>query len=99
MNADYSRGKFQEAIRLAQQYGGLGDSQMTQALNTIGATSQQQGVPWLVWQVVRSARSGDYEFFTNDRTAWAAFEHQAYWAQMSPSPFQFPEIWSLKIHS
>ncbi|CAF0729072.1 unnamed protein product [Adineta steineri] len=103
MNGDYSRGKFQEAIQLAQQYrkrvyieefGGKGDTQMAQALNIIGATAHQLGLPWLVWQVVPNARSGDFEFFTNDRTAWAAFEHQAYWAQMSPSPFQWPEIWS-----
>lgn len=102
MDGDYSRTKFQEAIQLAQQYGkrvyveefgGRGDTQMTQALNVIAATAHQQGLPWLVWQVVPNARSGDYEFFTKDQRAWAAFEHQAYWAQMSSSPFQWPEIW------
>ena len=55
MNGDYSRGKFQEAIRLAQQhgkriiveeFGGLGDTQMAQALNIIGATAHQQGLPF-----------------------------------------------------
>ncbi|CAF3690505.1 unnamed protein product [Rotaria sp. Silwood1] len=103
MDEDYSRRKFQEAIRLAQQYGkrvyveefgDRGDTQMAQALNIIRAAAHQQGLPWLVWQIVPNARSGDYEFFTNDRTAWTAFEHQAYWAQMSPSPFQWSEIWN-----
>ncbi|CAF1019733.1 unnamed protein product [Rotaria sp. Silwood1] len=103
MDGDYSRRKFQEAIRLAQQYakrvyveefGGRGDTQMAQALNIIRATAHQQGLPWLVWQIVSNARSEDYEFFTNDRTAWTAFEHQAYWAQMSPSSFQWSEIWN-----
>ncbi|CAF3741878.1 unnamed protein product [Rotaria sp. Silwood1] len=67
---------------------------MAQALNIIRAAAHQQGLPWLVWQIVPNARSGDYEFFTNDRTASTAFEHQAYWAQMSPSPFQWSEIWN-----
>ncbi|CAF3115746.1 unnamed protein product [Rotaria socialis] len=102
-NEDYSRGKFQEAIQLAQQYGkrvyveefgGRGDAEMAQALNRIAATAHQQGLPWLVWQIVPNARSGDYEFFTKDRIAWTAFEHQAYWAQMSSSTFQWPEIWN-----
>jgi hypothetical protein len=103
MDGDYSRSKFQEAIGLAQQYGkrvyveefgGRGETQTAQALNIIGATAHEQGLPWLVWEVVPNTKSGDYEFFTGDQTAWAAFEHQAYWAQMSPSPFQWPEIWS-----
>lgn len=103
MDGDYAHKKFQEPIRLAQQYGkrvyveefgGRGDTQMAQALNAIAATAHQQGLPWLVWQVVPHARSGDYEFFTNEKVAWAAFEHQAYWAQLSPSPFSWPEIWN-----
>jgi hypothetical protein len=63
---------------------------VAQALNIIGAIAHQQG---LLWQVVPNARSGDYEFFTKDQTAWAAFEHQVYRAQLLPSPFQWPEIW------
>ncbi len=103
MNGDQARSKFQEAIGLAQQYGkrvyveefgGRGDTQTAQALNVIGATAHEQGLPWLIWEVVPNAKSGDFEFFTEDQTAWAAYEHQAYWAQMSPSPFQWPEIWS-----
>ncbi len=100
---NFSRSKFQEAIGLAKQYGkrvyveefgGRGDKQTAQALNIIGATAHEQGLPWLIWEVVPNAKPGDFEFFTNDQTAWAAFQHQAYWAQMSPSPFQWPEIWS-----
>lgn len=103
MNADYARGKFQEAIGLVQKYGkrvyveefgGQGDVQIAQALNNIGATAHEQGLPWLIWEVVPNAKSGDFEFFTQDQTAWAAYQHQAYWAQMSPSPFQWPEIWT-----
>lgn len=102
MNGDYARSKFQEAIKLAQQYkkrvyveefGGRGDAQAAQALNIIGATAHQQGLPWLVWEVVPHAKTDDFEFFTNQPTAWAAYQHQANSAQMSPSPFQWPEIW------
>jgi hypothetical protein len=53
-------------------------SSLAQVLNIIGAIAHQQGLPWLVWQVVPNARSGDYEFFTRDQTTWAAFEHQVY---------------------
>lgn len=102
MDGDYARSKFQEAIQLAQQYGkrvyveefgGRGDIQGAQALNVIGATAHEQGLPWLVWEVVPNAKTGDFDFFTNDPITWAAYQHQAYWAQMSPSPFQWPEIW------
>ncbi len=103
MNGDYARSKFQEAIQLAQQngkrvyveeFGGRGDDQGAQALNVIGATAHEQGLPWIVWEVVPNAKTGDFEFFTNDQATWAAYQHQAYWAQMSPSPFQWPEIWN-----
>ena len=103
MDGDSARAKFQEAIKLAQQYnkrviveefGGRGDEQQAAALNRIGATAHEQGLPWLVWEVVPNAKTGDFEFFTNDPTAWAAYQHQAYWAQMSPSPFAWPEIWN-----
>lgn len=103
MDENYARTKFQQAIQLAQQYGkrvyveefgAPGDTQQAQALNIIGATAHEHGLPWLVWQVVPNARTGDLEFFTNDPAAWAAYQHQAYWAQMSPSPFQWPEIWN-----
>jgi len=41
----------------------------------------------LIWQIVPDTRSGNFEYCTGERTARAAFEHQAYWAQMSPSTF------------
>lgn len=103
MDGSFAREKFQQAIQLAQQYGkrafveefgGRGDTQQAQALNIIAATAHGQGLSWMVWEVVPNAKKGDFEFFTNDPTAWAAYQHQAYWAQMSPSPFQWPEIWS-----
>jgi len=53
------------------------DTQIAHALNIIGATAHQKGLPWLVWQIVPNTRSGDLEFFIGERTAWAAFEHQA----------------------
>lgn len=102
MDGDAARLKFQEAIKLAQQngkrvyveeFGGRGDAQAAQALNVIGATAHEQGLPWVVWEVVPNAKIDDFEFFTNDQTAWPAYQHQAYWAQMSPSPFSWPEIW------
>lgn len=102
MDGDYARTKFQEAIKLAQEngkrvyveeFGGRGDAQAAQALNVIGATAHEQGLPWIVWEVVPNAKTGDFEFFTNDQTAWPAYQHQTYWAQMSPSPFSWPEIW------
>jgi hypothetical protein len=66
---------------------------VAQVVNIIGAIAHQQGLPWLLWQIVPNARSRDYEFFTRDQTTWAAFEQQVYWTPSSPSPFQWPEIW------
>ncbi|CAF1398335.1 unnamed protein product [Didymodactylos carnosus] len=101
-NYNFAVSKVKEAVQLAQTYGkrvyveefgDRGDKQMESALNSVAYAAHGNGVPWVIWQVVPNARWNDFEFFTQQTLAWAAFRHQANSASGSPSPWSWPEIW------